>query len=130
MKKVLSIIAAAALLAVSCGQNNKTADTGGVKTFGVSPIDDIAFPAKGGSETINIESNVSWTATSDNDYFSVKPSSGKGNGSVVIKADAYTGATAQSGTVGLIPDEVEGPALTTVYINISQAATSEGSHED
>ena len=122
MKKVLSLIAVAALLAVSCGENNKPVDTDEAKTFGVFPINDISFPAEGGSETISIESNVSWTVSSDNDYFKVSPASGKGNGSVVISADAYTGATAQSGTVSFIPGKVDGPELETVTINVSQSA--------
>lgn len=52
MKRILSLIAVAALLAVSCGENNKPVDIDEAKTFGVGPTDGIVFPAEGQNSVV------------------------------------------------------------------------------
>jgi pectate lyase len=66
----------------------------------VSPTS-LSFGAAAGSQPIAVTANVSWTATDDQNWLSVSPTSGANNGSVSVSATANTGTSSRSGTVTL-----------------------------
>jgi len=66
----------------------------------VSPTS-LSFGAAAGSQPIAVTANVSWTATDDQSWLSVSPTSGANNGSVSVSAAANTGTSSRSGTVTL-----------------------------
>ena len=124
MKKYFALLAVASLFAVSCGKTKPT-DTDEPKSFSVSPTTDISFTADGGSATIKVESNLSWTVECDNSAFSVSPSSGKDNGQITVSVPANSASTEVKGVVSVIPEKVTGLAgasIKTVKINVIQAA--------
>jgi pectate lyase len=61
----------------------------------------LSFGAAAGSQPIAVTANVSWTATDDQSWLSVSPTSGANNGSVSVSAAANTGTSSRSGTVTL-----------------------------
>jgi len=69
-----------------------------------------------GSTTINVSSNVEWTATSDNADFTVSPASGEGDGTITV---TYTENTTESARVANI---TVATANDTALIPITQAA--------
>jgi pectate lyase len=66
----------------------------------VSPTS-LSFGAAAGAQPIAVTANVSWTATDDQSWLSVSPTSGANNGSVSVSATANTGTSSRSGTVTL-----------------------------
>ena len=71
------------------------------------------------SSTINIASNISWTASSDQTWLSVSPASGTNNGTLTLKAlSANTGLTARSAIV-----TVSGTGVAPQTITITQSGT-------
>jgi pectate lyase len=66
----------------------------------VSPMS-LSFGAGAGSQAIAVTANVSWTATDNQSWLSVSPTSGANNGSVSVSATANTGTASRSGTVTL-----------------------------
>ena len=68
-------------------------------TLSVLPSGPFAFSTSESQQTINVESNTSWTASSSaTSWLSVSPVSGSHNGSVTVKATANTGSQ-RTGTV-------------------------------
>ena len=50
-------------------------------------VNEKSMPGKGGTFTLHISSNVSWTIVSKSDWLSVDPQSGHGNASVTVTCD-------------------------------------------
>jgi pectate lyase len=71
---------------------------GGSNSLAVSPTS-LSFGAAAGAQPIAVTANVSWTATDDQSWLSVSPTSGASNGSVSVSATANTGTSSRSGTV-------------------------------
>lgn len=81
----------------------------------------LSFAAEGGSQTITIISNFSWSSISVPTWITLSPSSGSsGSTSVTITASASTSTSSRSGTITL------GSSSTTVSISVSQSAASSG----
>lgn len=57
------------------------------------------FEAAGGSQSINVSSNVDWEATADQDWITLSPTSGSNNGTVEITLSPNTSGVERSGTV-------------------------------
>ena len=131
MKKVLAILAAAAFLAAAC--QPKTDDTPAeAKSFGVSPVGDVAVEASATSLSISIESNINWTAESDNDAFTVSPASGNGNGNVTVSFPANEQTSEVSATISIVPEKLSGlqnAGIKTVTVKIIQAAAEKAEPE-
>ena len=98
MKKYLTMFAAAAMVFASCSkpEDNPTPTpstdpdpTPVEKAFSVAPAT-IAAKADDTSTTINVTSEVAWTAKSDNASFTVNPASGNGNASITVSFPANT----------------------------------------
>jgi pectate lyase len=73
---------------------------GGSNNLAVAPTS-LSFGAAASSSAIAVTANVSWTATDDQSWLSVAPTSGANNGSVTAGATANTGTSSRSGTVTL-----------------------------
>jgi mannan endo-1,4-beta-mannosidase len=59
----------------------------------------LSFGSGAASSPVAITANVDWTATDDQAWLSVAPTSGTSNGSLAVSATANTGTTTRSGTV-------------------------------
>ncbi|MEA5426844.1 BACON domain-containing protein [Arcicella lustrica] len=55
--------------------------------------------AASGSTTVNVSSNVSWTASSNQIWLTVSPTSGSNNGTLTLTATANTATSARTGTI-------------------------------
>lgn len=75
-----------------------------------------SFPAKGGSKTIILTSNISWSASSNADWLSVNPTSGKEGASITLTASANNTPTGRKGVVTLTPNTGD-----PIKINVSQS---------
>jgi pectate lyase len=73
---------------------------GGTNNLSVSPTS-LWFGSAAGSAPVAVTANVSWTASDDQSWLSVAPTSGANNGSVSVSATANTGTSSRSGTVSL-----------------------------
>ena len=74
-----------------------------------------SFPAKGGSKTITLTSNISWSASSNVDWLSVSPTSGKEGATLTLTASENNTPAGRQATVTLTP-QTGNP----IKINISQ----------
>ncbi|MBO5419935.1 MAG: BACON domain-containing protein, partial [Bacteroidales bacterium] len=83
---------------------------------------EVSVEAAAGEATINVTSNVEWKATSDADWVSVDPSSGKGaEKAVAVKITADDNASEQARTATVV---VEAGDLTKT-VKVTQAGKSE-----
>ena len=64
----------------------------------VSP-ESLSFAESGGSQTVSINANYPWTASTSGPCFSVSPSSGEGSGSVTVTAAAASSPDVAYGTL-------------------------------
>ena len=55
----------------------------------------VALSTSGGSTSITIEANGSWTATTSANWLTISPASGSGSGTISFSADAAEGRTAE-----------------------------------
>lgn len=94
---ILALVTAAMALAVaSCGDPvNNTDPVTPKTTISVTPSS-AEIPPQGGSVTINVTSNGVWSVVFDS-WLKVSPSSGTGNGTVTISADANNDAARTGG---------------------------------
>ena len=93
MKK-LGLIALAVLSLVACSKEDDP-----TISITSTPLT-LEFEADGGSKTFNVETNQSWTLTTDGaDWYTVSPESGKGNTVVTITVDSYTDAAERSSQI-------------------------------
>ena len=83
--RLLSLYAVIALALTACGQPEPEK-----VTISVSPAT-IAFDSEGGSQTISVSSNGSWTVRVNGDWIQASSFSGNGNGSLAVTAAANAG---------------------------------------
>lgn len=57
------------------------------------------FGSGSGNQNVSVTSNVSWTASDNQSWLSVAPSSGSGNGTLSVSVTSNTGTSQRSGTV-------------------------------
>ena len=94
---------------------------GATPTFNVSP-ESLSFTAEGGSASVTISSNQSWTATTSDAWFSISSAEGEGDATLSLTVVANTSTDSRSGTVTLkagdssytvsVSQEGEDPILT------------------
>ena len=76
----------------------------------------LAFAAEGGQETVSVESDLSWTTTSNHSWITItEGAAGSGNGSITVQIAAQAATTERTGTV-----TVQADALTRT-LTITQA---------
>ena len=107
MKRILSFLAAAALVALGACHPEPI--------LSVSP-DSLSFSESGGSQTVQISANYPWTASVSGSGFSVSPSSGEGNGTVTVTAAAASSPDAATGTLSVRSEGLS------ASVSLSQAA--------
>ncbi len=73
---------------------------GATPTFNVSP-ESLSFTASGGSASVTISSNQSWTATTSDAWFSISSAEGEGDATLSLSVVANTSTDSRSGTVTL-----------------------------
>jgi endoglucanase len=87
-----------------------------------------AFTNVGGSDSITVTSNVSWTVTGAPAWLTVAPLSGSNNGTLTLTAAANTGAdrsgsfTVSGGGINVIVTVTEGSAATTLSLSKTSVA--------
>ena len=64
----------------------------------------IEFTADSGRRSLNIKSNTSWTVSSDKSWCSVSPTSGKNNGSVIVKVEENSSTVERTATITVKSD--------------------------
>ena len=82
MKKILYLMAALAIFAVSCTKPEPVKPS-----ITLSTPADVTVPTDGGIQTVSFSSNVPWTASIDNSNWSVSPTSGEA-GTATVKVTA------------------------------------------
>jgi hypothetical protein len=92
--------------------------TGGGTTLTVSPSSQ-SFSAAAGSQNVSITSNTSWTASDNQSWITVSPTSGSNNGSTTVSVTANTGAS-RSGAV-----TITGGSITRT-VSVSQSGPGGG----
>ena len=75
------------------------------------------FDAGGGNATVNISSNVSWSATDDVSWLSLAPSTGSNNGSLNITCQQNSSASSRTARI-----TVSGGGVSSRVINVAQEA--------
>ena len=77
----------------------------------------INFDPNGGNQTINLSSNLSWTASDDASWLSITPTSGSDNGTITINAQSNSSTSNRIARVTL-----DGNGVTDV-VNVTQAGS-------
>ena len=72
--------------------------TAGGNTLTVSPTS-LSFASAAGTSSVAISSNVSWTASANQTWITVAPTSGSNNASLAVSVTANTGTASRTGTV-------------------------------
>ena len=83
---------------------------------------------EGGSYTIDVTSNVEWTATTDADWLSIDPTSSQNDGVVTITATTNSGAEARLAEVVISAPDYK--ALPSIVFTVAQKGTNDGSEEN
>ena len=101
MKRILKVVAALAILATafSCTKTK-------VVELTVSPMA-VSFETAGGSNTVSVTCNDSWTVTSDADWITISPDKGDGNGSIKITAPENKSLESRQATVTVSAGDVK-----------------------
>jgi hypothetical protein len=98
MKRIIILFLAVftgLMITSSCSKDEVASDT---PTLSVNP-ENVSATTAAGSYTVNITSNVSWTATSSETWCSITPASGDGNGTLTIIVAANTAIETRTATV-------------------------------
>lgn len=74
-----------------------------------------SFPPTGGSKTINLSSNIAWSASTSDDWLTVSPNQGKEGRTITITATVNNTPSTRKGNVTLLPQVGEA-----IHINVSQ----------
>ncbi|MEI6555483.1 MAG: leucine-rich repeat protein [Paludibacter sp.] len=80
----------------------------------------VNFPANGGSTTVNITSNTNWMVTPGQVWVNVTPTSGTGNNTLTINADANTTTEGRNATI-----TISAVGVQSQVINVYQAGVVE-----
>lgn len=83
------------------GETMQTITVGQVGTSMSATPTSVGFQVDGGSETLTISGNSSWTLTTTATWFTLSATSGSGSGSVTVKAGANTSSNMRSGSLAL-----------------------------
>jgi endo-1,4-beta-mannosidase len=82
----------------SHSQRMQAKSGGTTNTLTVSPTS-LTYTSAAGSQNINVTSNVSWTASSNQTWLTLSPASGSNNGTVAASASANTSTASRTATV-------------------------------
>ena len=80
----------------------------------------VNFPAEGGSANVNITSNSNWLLTSGQVWVNVTPTSGTGDNTLTINADANITSEGRNATI-----TISAPGVQSQVINVYQAGITE-----
>ncbi|NCA86177.1 MAG: T9SS type A sorting domain-containing protein [Clostridia bacterium] len=72
-----------------------------------------------GTATINVTSNLAWTATESSPWFSISPLSGTNNGIITVTYNQNTSASGRSGTI-----TISAPDVPNVIVTVNQAGAT------
>ena len=108
--RLLAILAAFALALASCGPDEPEK-----VTVSVSPTS-LSFDSDGGSQSLNVQSNGSWTVRVDGGWITASTFSGSGNGSVEVTAAANDGDVREGSLTIASADQ-------SVVVTVSQKTT-------
>ncbi len=94
-----------------------------VTQAGLTPVlgaslETLNFTADGGGISVDISSNIAWTASESLSWITLSAGSGNGNGNIVVTAQANTATSARTGAITLTGTNGVSP----VVITINQAA--------
>ena len=108
---------------VFCNDNNECVpvtvkQAGANATLSVSPAE-LTFTAKAEAKSLNVTSNIAWTATSSASWAKINAASGNGNAQVTVTAEENTAITQRSATVTI--KTADGKATATVKVTQSAA---------
>ena len=108
---------------VFCNDNNECVpvtvkQVGANATLSVSPAE-LTFTAKAEAKSLNVTSNIAWTATSSASWAKINAASGNGNAQVTVTAEENTAITQRSATVTI--KTADGKATATVKVTQSAA---------
>ena len=108
---------------VFCNDNNECVpvtvkQAGANATLSVSPAE-LTFTAKAEAKSLDITSNIAWTATSSASWVKINAASGNGNAQVTVTAEENTTITQRSATVTI--KTADGKATATVKVTQSAA---------
>ncbi len=78
------------------------------------------YVAAGGSKTVNVTSNISWTATSSASWLTVSPTSGSNNGTITATATTNTSSSERTATI-----TISGSGVTSQTISVTQAGAAQ-----
>jgi uncharacterized repeat protein (TIGR03803 family) len=119
-----------ATVSVRLGDNGGTAnggaDSSAVQTFIITVTQPpfmtvssqpISIAAKSGTASVTLTSNVDWSVSSDKDWLTISPSSGKDNGTLTITAQDNPTVSSRSANV-----YISGTNVNTITISVTQAA--------
>lgn len=102
--------------------------TNAVPMLSVSPTT-LSFPFAGGTQSLNLRSNTTWTVSADYEFMTVSPTSGNGDASLVVQCFANTSVQKRNGSLvfnatGLtaqtisLTQEGSPPALSTALLTV------------
>ena len=78
MRHIIYIISVIALFAIAACEDEKN------NSQLITSTTQLTFPTKGGSQTLQIESNTDWRITKDVDWISISPSIGSMNQTITV----------------------------------------------
>lgn len=107
-----------AYAAVQCAQSL----VGGMLT--VSP-NSLSFPVAGGSQSVSVTSNVTWTVSESCNWVTVSPASGSNNGSFTVSTSENTGSSSRSCEV-----TVSGTGVASRTVLVTQSGTGSGDEDN
>ena len=108
---------------VFCNDNNECVpvtvkQVGANATLSVSPAE-LTFTAKAEAKSLNVTSNIAWTATSSASWAKLNKTNGSGNAQIAVTAEENTAITQRSATITI--KTADGKASATVKVTQSAA---------
>lgn len=84
----------------------------------------VNFPATGGSTNVNITSNTNWLLTSGQVWVNVTPTSGIGNNTLTVNADANTTTEGRNAMITVSADGVQSQVINVYQAGVVEVAPS------
>ncbi|MDR0873462.1 MAG: hypothetical protein LBN27_08375 [Prevotellaceae bacterium] len=116
MKKIflhLSMLLSATMFFVACNEDNDPISES--ETLSLSTLS-IGVPIAGGEYSVGLETIASWTATVSENWLTISPSSGTGNGTIIINVAENTNTAQRTATITVSANGKE------LLITITQAS--------
>ena len=88
-------------------------------TLSVSPSS-LSFQQSGGTQSVDVTTNVSWTATTSASWLSISPTNGTESGTIIVTATANNSSSSRSATITITGSN----GVSSQTITVSQAASS------